>query len=129
MSPRALYRQFTSQAELDAQYDTSRAAPAARHLERFQAESQRARAELDCRLDVPYGPTRAERLDLFPAGPHTPLLVFLHGGYWRARSARDFSFVARGPVSAGVSADHYSAISGLGDPESPLCRALLQHVR
>ncbi len=103
MSPRTLYRQFTSQTELDAQYDTSRGTPAARHLERFQAESARARAELDCRLGVPYGPTRAERLDHFPAGADAPLLVFFHGGYWRARSARDFSFVARGPVSAGVS--------------------------
>jgi arylformamidase len=104
MRPRGLYRQFTSQADLDAQYDTSRATPdAARQLDRFQAESERARSELDCRLDVPYGPTRPERLDYFPASPEAPLLVFIHGGYWRARSARDFSFVARGPVRAGVS--------------------------
>ena len=69
MSPRALYRSFTSQAELDAEYDTSRATPdAAARLEAFVADSERARAELDCRLDLPYGPTRAERLDVFPAG-------------------------------------------------------------
>jgi arylformamidase len=104
MSPRALYRQFASQAELDAEYDVSRTTPdAARRLQRFQADSEQTRAELECRLDVPYGPTRAERLDLFPAARGAPLLVFIHGGYWRARSARDFSLVARGPVGAGVS--------------------------
>ena len=103
MSARALYRRFTSQDELDAEYDTSRASPgAAARLEAFMTDSARARAELDCRLDVPYGPTHAERLDLFPAGPGAPLLVFLRGGYWRSRSAKDFSFVARGPVTAGI---------------------------
>jgi arylformamidase len=102
--PHALYRGFTTQEELDAEYDIARSvADPQRHLDTFAAESARAREELECRLDVPYGPTRPERLDLFPAGPGAPVLVFLHGGYWRARSARDFSFVARGPVAAGVS--------------------------
>lgn len=104
MRPRALYRDFTTQEELDAEYDIARSVlDPQRHLDAFVAESARAREELECRLDVPYGPTRPERLDLFPAGPGSPMLAFLHGGYWRARSARDFSFVARGPVAAGVS--------------------------
>lgn len=53
-------------------------------------------------LDVPYGPTRAEHLDIFPAErPNAPILIFLHGGYWCSLS-KEYSLVAYGPVSAGV---------------------------
>ncbi len=98
-----LYRQFSTQAELDAEYDVERSVPDfmvyARH---FIDESKLARHRLDCRLDVPYGPTRDEHLDLFPAGKGAPILVFFHGGYWRMLSSKEFSCVALGPVSAGV---------------------------
>ena len=49
----------------------------------------------------------AERLDFFAAanrgeaGP--PLLVFIHGGYWRALDKADFSWIAPPYVAAGIS--------------------------
>jgi len=100
----ALYREFSTQAELDAQYDVERSVPDftvyARH---YTDESKLARHRLRCDLDVPYGPTRAEHLDVFPAGRRdAPILLFLHGGYWRMLSSKEFSCVAMGPVAAGA---------------------------
>ena len=50
-----------------------------------------------------YGPTPAETLDLFPsAAPGSPVVMFIHGGYWRALRSKEFSFVASGLVPHGI---------------------------
>ncbi|MDQ3863518.1 MAG: alpha/beta hydrolase [Actinomycetota bacterium] len=99
-----LYRDFASQEELDAQYNLTMLFPeAASSYEAFcERESKRVRSELDHHLDVPFGPTLAERVDLYPAGENAPVLVYVHGGFWYLRTSKEFGFVARGPVSAGV---------------------------
>src|SRR4028118_1319902 len=65
-------------------------------------ESERVREDLVHCLDVPFGPTLAEHVDLYPAGEGAPVLVYVHGGFWVLRTAREFGFVARGPASRGV---------------------------
>jgi arylformamidase len=104
MTAAPLYRDFASAAEIDAQYNPSLGVPdAAARLRRYGEHSAEARARLASVLDVPYGPTRDEKLDIFPAArPGAPVFVFIHGGYWRAFSAGDHSFVALGPVSLGI---------------------------
>ena len=99
-----LYRDFETRARIDAEYDVERSVPDFMSYVRQYAEgSDAARRRLEARLDLRYGPTLDEYLDVFPAPrPNAPILVFLHGGYWRVLSARDFSFVACGPVAAGV---------------------------
>lgn len=99
-----LYREFTTQAEIDAQYDVEKSVPDfSIYADFYEQESQKARTGLECHLDIPYGPTLAEHLDIFPAEqPNAPILVFIHGGYWRLLSSKEFSFVAQGPVAAGV---------------------------
>jgi arylformamidase len=86
-----LYRNFATQEELDAQYDLERVVPsAASYTQLYLRESERAREELSHSLDVPFGPTLAEHLGLYPApdiGRGAPVPVYLHGGYWRARSS------------------------------------------
>lgn len=59
---------------------------------------------LACQRDVPYGPSPDERLDLFPVPghPEAPLLLFIHGGYWRALSRADSVFMAANFVAQGV---------------------------
>jgi len=103
-TPPRLYRDFESQAQIDAQYDTTRpvADPAAAR-QHFAERSAQARAQLRCVLDVPFGPTLAETLDIFPAadGAPAPVFVFLHGGYWRANTSKEFSCVALGPQALG----------------------------
>ncbi|MGO8857434.1 MAG: alpha/beta hydrolase [Steroidobacteraceae bacterium] len=99
-----LYRDFTTQAQIDAQYDVDLSVPdyglyADHYVERSRVARQRLRSE----LDIPYGPTRDERLDIFPAAhAGAPVFVFLHGGYWRSLSSKEFSCVALGPHAIGV---------------------------
>lgn len=63
-------------------------------LARWAADSQRARAEGPVELDVAYGQAASEKLDIFPAPQaNAPVLVFIHGGYWRALDKADHSFV------------------------------------
>jgi arylformamidase len=99
-----LYRDFATQEELDAQYNLNAMLPeAAAHYEAFcWRESEGVRASLDHRLDVPFGPTLAEHVDVYPAGENAPVLVYVHGGFWCLRTSKEFGFVARGPVSRGV---------------------------
>ncbi len=99
-----LYREFSSQEELDAQYNVELSVPDLRpYFEFFVGESERARRELDCALDMPFGPTLDETLDVFPAAvPGSPVLVFIHGGYWRRLSSKEFSLAALGPVAHNI---------------------------
>jgi arylformamidase len=72
-------------------------------FERWERDSERARARLDCYLDVPYGAADTETLDLFRAkGRSRGLLMFIHGGYWRSLDKQRFSFVAPPLAEAGV---------------------------
>jgi arylformamidase len=101
---RTLYRNFTTQAEIDAQYDVERSVPDftvyARH---YVEESSLARHRLRAELDVPYGPTRDETLDVFPAADRgAPVFVFIHGGYWRMLTSKEFSCVALGLSQLGI---------------------------
>jgi arylformamidase len=99
-----LYRSFVTQADIDAQYNAAHCvADAAAEARHFVTQSAQARQELRCVLDVPFGPTRAETLDIFPADrPDAPVFIFLHGGYWRALSSKEFSCVALGPHQNGI---------------------------
>ena len=52
--------------------------------------------------DVMYGESSGERLDIFPTRqPHAPLIVFIHGGWWRALDKSDFSLIAPAFTNAG----------------------------
>lgn len=56
-----------------------------------------------CLIDLPYGDSPAERLDYFPTrGDSAPLIVFIHGGYWRSLDKSDFSWLAPPFVQHGV---------------------------
>jgi len=86
----------TMSAYYDRQYNARAMIPDhARIFERWKTRSQEARARLPCRLDIPYGASPAEKLDIFPAeGKSEALLVFIHGGYWRSLDKSDFSYLA-----------------------------------
>ena len=83
-------------AYYDRQYNARAMIPDhAQIFERWKKRSQEARTSLPCRLDITYGATAAEKLDIFPAeGKSEALLVFIHGGYWRSLDKSDFSYLA-----------------------------------
>ncbi len=100
----AYYRNFQTRADLDRAYDAERSVPNFKlYADQFTESSAQARRYLNGRLGVKYGPTVEEYVDIFPAGRRgAPVFVFIHGGYWRILSAREFSYVALGLVPAGV---------------------------
>ncbi len=85
-----LYRQFSTQEELDREYDVETYHPDFNGVVgRFLGLSEVAREHPGARFDVPFGPTVDEHVDLYPAagdGPR-PVLIFIHGGYWRILSS------------------------------------------
>ncbi len=99
-----LYRDFTTQAEIDTEYNAALSVPDFKACARHYVDtSAQARAQIEGMLDVPYGATLDETLDIFPAAqPGAPVFIFIHGGYWRALSSKEFSFVAQGPRALGI---------------------------
>ena len=54
-------------------------------------------------IDVRYGDGPNETLDVFPADrPGAPVLVFIHGGYWRGMDKSEHSFVAPAFTQSGA---------------------------
>jgi arylformamidase len=65
------------------------------HLAAWARESAQVRASRPCHLDIAYGPTAGQKLDVFPAtSSRAPVVVFIHGGYWRSLDKSEHSFVA-----------------------------------
>lgn len=92
------------QARLDAEYNAAGTVPSLEpYFARYRAESARVRSACARELDVAYGTGERERLDLFGA-PVTgaPVLVFMHGGFWRRLSKDEFSFFAEPFAQAGA---------------------------
>ncbi|MGM0983676.1 MAG: alpha/beta hydrolase [Pseudomonadota bacterium] len=111
-----LYRDLASQEAIDRAYDPMRGRDPAALLEAWRARSVASRQYHRATLDLPYGPTLAECLDLYHAegrgeeraegrgaGEPAPCHLFFHGGYWRSLSHKEFSFVVDGLVASGIS--------------------------
>ncbi|RUU07917.1 alpha/beta hydrolase, partial [Mesorhizobium sp. M6A.T.Ca.TU.002.02.2.1] len=67
--------------------------------------SEAVRATIPMAADVAYGPDQTETIDLFfPTGKRSglPVHMFIHGGYWRMFSKRDYSYVATTITQAGA---------------------------
>ena len=103
----SLYAGYVDQVALDAAYDVESSVPDfMTYARKFMDDSAAAEAAIaDKRLGVPYGPTLMENLDLYlppSKGGRAPILLFVHGGYWKSLTSRVFSCVAPGPVAAGM---------------------------
>lgn len=92
------------QKELDDAYDQTVYAPnqpliAARR--KIASESVLRRLGLPQR--VAYGPTEAEKLDIYKTRrQNAPVVIYIHGGAWRNGTARDFAFPAEMFMNAGA---------------------------
>lgn len=103
--PDSRYREM-DQAEIDRQLNLRARWPEhGQYFERWASDSAAARARLEGHLDLAYGEAKGETLDLFPdpaRSEPTPLLVFIHGGYWQGLDKGDFSYLAPPFVEAGI---------------------------
>lgn len=123
----------------DAMYNNRERVPEfATHLRRWDEQSRAARASGDCELDIAYGSGEREQLDIFRARPDeaggvggaggvganakagAPVLFFIHGGYWRALSKSDHSFVAPAFTRQGACVVVPSYGLCPGTPEAPV---------
>jgi arylformamidase len=92
------------QKELDDAYDQLVYAPNRDQVhERNMFNSDRVRARLGAPRRVPYGSKAVEQLDWFAtSSPNAPINIFIHGGAWRQRAAKDYAFMAEAFVRAGA---------------------------
>jgi arylformamidase len=99
----AVWRAY-DQAELDRQYNSRGTVPdVSVYLNDYARRTAAAKASLACIENVAYGEGANERLDIYPAaGESAPVVVFLHGGDWRALSKNDSGFAAPAFVAAGA---------------------------
>jgi arylformamidase len=98
-----LYRGM-DRAQLDAAYNNGAAVPERDAIiAGWAARSERIRGTHQCHLDLHYGDSPRERLDLFPAAdPKVPTLAFIHGGYWQMNNKEDYAFMAEGTLPHGI---------------------------
>ena len=98
----------TDPAWLEVQYNNRARVPEhVQHFERWGQMSREARERQVCLLDVAYGHGPRETLDIFPAKrrddePLAPVLVYIHGGYWRSLDKSQHSFLAPAFVNQGA---------------------------
>jgi len=68
------------------------------------AYRERMTRDESAELGLPYGSSPRQTVDLFfpDASGHTPLALFIHGGYWRSLDPSQFSHMAAGLNAHGV---------------------------
>lgn len=99
-----------NQQELDDAYDQSKYAPNQKDIQdKYAVLSEQVRAQLGMPERHRYGEGQIEELDFYRAksSGSAPLLIYLHGGAWRAGLAKDYGFPAGLVVPRGV---HYVAV-------------------
>jgi arylformamidase len=85
-------------------YNAAAAVPESAAMFKAWVERSKAfRAAHAEHFDLVYGPRDRNRIDYYSAGPGTPVLAFLHGGWWQLRAKEDFAFLAESFVAEGIS--------------------------
>ena len=101
---------------LDRMYNNRALVPDhARYFARWTEGSRLARQQQNCAIDLAYGDSAGEKLDIFSASKSgklspgkgskrggAPVLVFIHGGYWRSLDKADHPFLAPSLSAAGA---------------------------
>lgn len=76
-------------------------------MARYRSVSERMAAQWGRHLDVVYDGESGQRLDIFgpqpdQAGTLAPVMIFIHGGYWRALSKQDSAMMAGTLAGRGI---------------------------
>ena len=94
---------FKTQEEIDIQFDLQNHCwDGAPYIENFLAQSAWVRENNECIEDIPVGAREEECIDVFPArSPKAPIVVFVHGGWWRIGTRKWFAFCVQGLLELG----------------------------
>jgi arylformamidase len=92
------------QTELDAAYLQSAYEPNLDQVhKRWISNSDLARTRIGEPQRIAYGPKDIERLDVYRTrAANAPVFIFIHGGAWRAGSARAYGAIAETFINAGA---------------------------
>ncbi len=98
-----VYGDYT-QEELDRQYNQRVLVPnMPDYTKQNQVKSAKVREKLNCMLNVSYGPSLDEVLDVFPVEQSGgPIQVYHHGGAWKISHKDDYSYIAESFIDKGV---------------------------
>jgi arylformamidase len=92
--------------ELERHFNPRVAVPEALDLlAAYQQRAAAARETIDGEYDIRFGPAPKQTFDLYrapAAGDRRPIVVFIHGGYWRLLDKADHSFVVPPLLDAGA---------------------------
>jgi arylformamidase len=118
----------SDQVELDGAYEQTPYAPCfAQIIKRWASNSDAVRARIGLPRRLSYGPTPIEALDLYPAKrTDAPIFIFIHGGGWLRRSARNYAFPAELFVDAGA---HYVVLDFIAIEDAHDLRIIADQVR
>lgn len=92
-------------SRLDPDYTARNATTEAEFTRILQAYKDRSLAARDlpgARMDLRFDPQSAETLDLYAAGNGAPVLLFIHGGYWRLLDKDCSAFMAPALAAKGI---------------------------
>jgi arylformamidase len=100
-----IYRGY-DRASLDAHYNNRAKVPHfEQHIARWHAQGEEARTSLSAQLNVPYDAVSGQTVNVFPAAGtrgSSPVLIYIHGGYWMALNKESTDCVALGFARRGV---------------------------
>lgn len=95
-----------SPEQIEAQYNPRKAVPDFdKYFGIYVEKSEAAKAEIGGDYDLRYGPGKLQTYDLHKprdAGQNAPLVVFIHGGYWRGLDKNTTTFAIVPFVRAGA---------------------------
>ncbi len=99
-------RQITTAINYEAEYNNRARVPEhAEIMADWSADASKWRRDVaEARLDVPYGESVRQCVDIFKPRKEKPgpIAMFIHGGYWQALGRESFSHMARGANTHGV---------------------------
>jgi arylformamidase len=98
-----VYKHY-SQPDLNRQYNNRLQTPDfAVYLSGYEASSRDVENTVKFEKDLSYGIHERERLDIYPGkNIDAPVVVFIHGGYWRSFDKSSFRFVSSAFRSTGA---------------------------
>jgi len=98
-----MWKHFNKE-QLDQAYNNSLAVANSAALTQCWADNSLAvRMDIQGELNIAYGDMPRQCYDYFSAGNDSPIIIFIHGGFWQRRSKDDFTFIVPPMLEQGLS--------------------------